>query len=233
MSTVIPVLALDGPSGSGKGTIGQQCALKLGWHYLDSGAVYRALGWCVSEAEIDLNNSQQILKLANNLDIQCQPQKSSTAEIRVNGSHPGDLIRTEESGEVASRIAAIPEVRQALLKLQMGFLRAPGLVADGRDMGTVVFPQSGCKIYLTASAEQRAKRRAKQLKQKGLDVNLARLFQAIQARDARDSQRRHSPLKPADDAITLDTSIMTIDEVVTRVLDLVKQRLFVRDEESA
>ena len=233
MTDLPPVLALDGPSGSGKGTIGQRCALELGWHYLDSGAVYRALGWCVDQAGIDLKDIDQIVKLATHLDIQCHPKPSGTATILINGEVAAESLRSEESGAIASKIATIPEVRTALLTLQKGFLRPAGLVADGRDMGTVVFPRSRCKVFLTASVEQRAKRRAKQLKQKGLDVNLARLFQAIQARDARDSQRRHSPLTPAEDAILLDTSTMTIDQVVAHVLDQVKQRLFVRDEEKA
>ena len=218
-----PVLALDGPSGAGKGTVGQRCAAQLGWHYLDSGAIYRALAWAAGRAGIASVNEVELVGLADQLQFVCHVRLNDVAEIEVNGVMATDQLRTEEIGEIASQIAPLPAVRASLLKLQRRSRQTPGLVADGRDMGTVVFPDAPYKVFLTASAEIRAQRRFDQLKSKGFDVNLARLLESIQARDVRDSSRQASPLKPADDALILDTSDLSIDEVVTRILDHVNQ----------
>jgi len=216
-----PVLALDGPSGSGKGTVGQLVAQSLGWHYLDSGAIYRALAFVVQQAGSDGNEVDAVVAQARDLQMECIPAPPESAVIHINGENVNNRLRTEEVGRLASELAAIGPVRQALLEAQRRTRQPPGLVADGRDMGTVVFPDAEWKVFLTASAEVRAERRYKQLKLKGFDVKFAPLFQAIQERDTRDAQRPVSPLKPADDAIVLDTSEMSIDEVVSRVLDLV------------
>ena len=221
----IPVLTLDGPSGSGKGTVGQICAQKLGWHYLDSGALYRALAYVVDQAGIDLHDLEAVLHVARKMEFECLPSSPEPAEIIVNGDRVGDQIRTETVGEIASQLARKTEIRSVLLDLQRKACRLPGLVADGRDMGTVVFPRAGLKIFLTASVEERAQRRYNQLKLKGFDVSLADLFQAIQERDARDVERTASPLVAAEDAVTIDSTDLTIDEVVTRVLGLVTNQL--------
>ena len=220
-----PVLALDGPSGSGKGTVGQLCAGRLGWHYLDSGAIYRALAVSVARRGLDAVDTDGVLDLARALQVEFRPNPPESAEVVVDGRVLNAELRTEETGELASRLAAIPVIREALLALQRRCRREPGLVADGRDMGTVVFPNATLKIFLTASGEVRAKRRYNQLKLKGFDVNLAHLFRAIQDRDNRDSERNASPLVPAADAVTLDTSDLSIEEVTTRVLDLLQTRL--------
>jgi len=228
-----PVLALDGPSGSGKGTVGQRLAHKLGWHYLDSGALYRAVALAVSRARVRLDDPAGIEKIASTLHVECIPGADDTAEIRIDGAPAGDELRGEDCGRLASRLAADKRVRGALLGMQRAARRPPGLVADGRDMGTVVFPGALLKIFLTAHADERARRRYNQLKQKGFDVNLAHLFQAIQERDAQDSGRTASPLKPADDAITLDTSDLNVEQVVTRILELLQPRLeLLRDKQS-
>jgi cytidylate kinase len=218
VNETVPVLTLDGPSGSGKGTVGQICARRLGWHYLDSGAIYRALAYVVQREGIEPDDEAAVVERAERLQMECIPNPPESAAIRVDGENVDHRLRTEEAGRLASELAAVPAVRGALLQNQRGMRRPPGLVADGRDMGTVVFPDARWKFFLTASAEERAKRRYKQLKLKGFDVSLATLFEAIQERDTRDAQRSVSPLKPADDAIVLDTSEMSIDEVVSRVL---------------
>jgi len=214
-----PVLALDGPSGSGKGTIGQICALRFGWHYLDSGAIYRGLAWLAQDSRVEPDDIQSLVNLADNMELVCHVQEGDVAKIEINGNYVTDELRTEEIGEIASKIAPLEQVRGALLQMQRRTRKTPGLVADGRDMGTVVFPNADYKVFLTASAEIRAQRRFDQLKSKGFDVNLARLLESIQTRDVRDSSRAVSPLKPADDAYVLDTSDLTIDEVVTRIMN--------------
>lgn len=216
-----PVITLDGPSGSGKGTVGQVVAQTLDWHYLDSGAIYRALAHVVQKTGTDPADVLAVARQAEQLTMECVPNPPESASIYVHGEQVDDSLRTEETGRLASELAAVPSVRAALLESQRRLRRAPGLVADGRDMGTVVFPDARWKFFLTASAEERARRRYKQLKLKGFDVNLAPLFEAIRERDTRDAQRTVSPLKPADDAIVLDTSTMSIDEVVSRVLGFV------------
>jgi len=219
LNNVHPVLAIDGPSGSGKGTIGQICALKFAWHYLDSGAIYRALAWLANDQRVNHTDIDALVDLADTMELICHVRETDAAQIEINGEMITDQLRTEETGEMASKIAPLAPVRAALLKMQRRCRKAPGLVADGRDMGTVVFPDAQFKVFLTASPEIRAQRRFDQLKSKGFDVNLARLLESIQARDVRDSSRAESPLKAADDAIVLDTSDLSIDEVVTRILN--------------
>ena len=221
----IPVLTIDGPSGAGKGTICQYLALQLGWNYLDSGAVYRALAWVANQESVSADDEKGLLDLAANLQLICKVKENDTAQIQVNGVIVNDELRTEETGDKASQIAKIPAIRAELLAMQKRCAQAPGLVADGRDMGTVVFPNALLKVFLTASAEVRAERRFEQLQSKGFDVSIARLLEAIQARDARDSSRSASPLRAADDAIVIDTSYLSIEEVNSQVLDLIKQRL--------
>jgi cytidylate kinase len=219
-SEQIPVITIDGPSGSGKGTIGQMLASKLGWHFLDSGALYRITALAASEQAIDLENEPKIAELAKKLDIQFLPQNDAPPQVLLAGKELGDALRTETIAEMASRVAAMPLVREALLLKQRAFAKLPGLVADGRDMGTNVFPAARLKIYLTATPEIRAQRRYKQLKEKGFDVNLARLLTEIQERDARDEGRKVSPLRPASDAHILDSSELDAQAVKTKVLDL-------------
>jgi len=221
----VPVLALDGPSGSGKGTVGQLLARRLGWHFLDSGALYRALGVAAARAGVDLGDKPALAKLALAMNIRFVPRAAGdTVGVLLNGEEIGEALRTEEGGRRASIVAAIPEVRRALLQKQHAFRQPPGLVADGRDMGTSVFPEAILKIYLTASPEVRAERRYKQLKEKGFDVNLRRLLDEIRERDARDAEREASPLKPAQDACIVDTSQLDISGVVERIYGLLQER---------
>ena len=227
----IPVLTIDGPSGAGKGTICQYIAATLGWHYLDSGAVYRSLAWVAQKEYVSTDDQQGLVKLAKELQLVCRVRQNDTAQIEVNGVIVNEQLRTEEAGEIASIVAKIPSVRTELLAMQQRSAKKPGLVADGRDMGTVVFPDALVKVFLTASAEIRAQRRFEQLRSKGFDVSIARLLEAIQSRDARDSSRSASPLQAADDAIVIDTSNLSIEEVNSQVLDLVKQRLALSSEE--
>ena len=204
--------------------IGQLCAHEFGWHYLDSGAIYRALAWSALKNSVDNNDIRGLTDLADKMQLGFEIRLGDVAKIIVNDVDATDQLRTEETGEMASKIAPIKEVRAALLKLQQRSRQAPGLVADGRDMGTVVFPDAQYKIFLTASVEIRAQRRFDQLKSKGFNVNLARLKESIHSRDVRDSNREASPLKAADDALSIDTSNLTIEEVVTLIKDYVKQR---------
>ena len=222
---LIPVLTIDGPSGSGKGTVGQLLAQRLGWHFLDSGALYRALGVAANRAEVDLGDKPALARLAMAMDIRFLPKiGGDVVDVLLNGEEVGDRLRTEESGRRASILAAIPEVRAALLQKQHSFRQPPGLVADGRDMGSTVFPDAILKVYLTANPEVRAERRYKQLKDKGFDVNLRRLLDEIRERDARDAGREASPLKPASDACILDTSQLDISGVVEHVYGLLQER---------
>jgi CMP/dCMP kinase len=222
---IAPVLALDGPSGAGKGTVGTRCAEQLGWHYLDSGAIYRAVAWQAIAAEVAADDDEGLRSICDSLHFKSVPNPGDVVDIFVNNQNITRDVRREEVGVHASRFAARPVVRECLLALQRRSREWPGLVADGRDMGTVVFADAITKVFVTASAEVRAERRYKQLKEKGLDGNLRALLEAIKERDARDSGRAVSPLKPADDATVLDTSNMSIDEVVSTVLDLVNQHL--------
>jgi cytidylate kinase len=218
----IPVLTIDGPSGSGKGTIAIRVAAQLGWHFLDSGALYRLTALSALQNQVSLDDNRKIAELARDLDVKFALQEDLEVKILLNNQDVTQSIRTEECGAAASKIATYPELREALLQRQRDYREAPGLVADGRDMGTVVFPATRTKIFLTASAEERAKRRYKQLKEKGLDVNLAALSKDIEARDRQDASRAVAPLKPAEDATVIDTTGMTIDEVVRQVLEIVE-----------
>ena len=217
MSTV-PVIAIDGPSGSGKGTIARRVARALGWHLLDSGALYRLVGLAAARAGVGTGDVDGLAELAAALPVRFGVAADGGEQIWLGGDEVGLEIRTETAGEQASAVAAIPAVREALLGLQRSFRRSPGLVADGRDMGTAVFPDATLKVFLTASADERARRRHKQLKDKGLDVSLAALSRDIEARDRRDSERSVAPLRPAGDARILDSSDQTIDEVTDTVL---------------
>lgn len=217
-----PVIAIDGPSGSGKGTIAQILARELGWHFLDSGAIYRILAYAAGQRGIALDNAQGLAQLARNLPVTFSP---IDAKISLEGIDIKDEIRTEAAGNAASKVASIPEVRAALLARQRAFREVPGLVADGRDMGTVVFPDAELKIFLTASAEERARRRYKQLMEKGLDANLSSLVTEIAERDRRDATRSVAPLKPAEGAEIIDTSDLDIAQTVAQVRALVRQRL--------
>ena len=219
----IPVLTIDGPSGSGKGTISAKVADALGWHLLDSGALYRAVGFAAGMEGLDLSDADAVTRCAQTTKISFRdPKDGSETRVIVNGLDASDDIRTETCGAAASAIAAIPSVRAALFDKQRSFRKAPGLVADGRDMGTVIFADAGFKVFLTASADERARRRYKQLKQKGLGVTLATLLREIQARDVRDAERPVAPLKPATDAVLIDSTGMPIDTVVATVLALVR-----------
>ena len=216
-----PVICLDGPSGVGKGTICLAIAAHLGWHILDSGSLYRITALQVSrdfpERPIDSLDESQITDIAKNLSVSYL-EENNELFIFLDGENISQLIRNEEIGAKASQIAAIPAVREALLARQRAFLAEPGLIADGRDMGTVVFPQAVLKIYLTASAEERAQRRYKQLKGKGIDANLSALVENLRLRDDRDMNRKTAPLKPASDAIVIDTTTLDIEQVTNEVM---------------
>ena len=215
----VPVIAVDGPSGSGKGTLARAVAERLGWHLLDSGALYRIVGAMCVRRQIDLADEDAVAALAAQLEIRFVGQ-----QVWVEGLDLTDEIRTEDAGVNASKVAHLPSVREAVLDLQRSFRAAPGLVADGRDMGTVVFTDAGLKVFLDASAEERAQRRYKQLKNKGLSVSLRGLLAQIQDRDARDRGRAVAPLKPADDAIVVDSTSMSIEAVLELVLAEARNR---------
>jgi CMP/dCMP kinase len=222
----IPIITVDGPSGTGKGTICSYLADWLQWHFLDSGALYRVLALAAEKHQIKSDDEENLEKLAENLNVEFKVGKAGAlVDVLLDGEMVTDDIRTETCGNAASVIAPIMNVRQALLSRQRAFHKAPGLIADGRDMGTVVFPEATLKIYLTASAEERAKRRYKQLKEKGISANLRDLSAAIAERDERDSTRAASPLKPAEDAIVIDTSTLDIDAVVAKISELVQNTI--------
>lgn len=218
MSRAAPVITIDGPSGSGKGTISRAVARALGWHFLDSGALYRGVGVAALRLGVDLADSEAMAKLAREADIRFEDRIDGDPHAWFGADDISDAIRTEEAGQAASRAAAQPAVRAALLERQRDFQQAPGLVADGRDMGTIVFPQAELKVFLTASAEERARRRHKQLSEKGIEAILRALLREIEERDLRDRTRSVAPLVPAADARTIDSTSQSIDAVVATVL---------------
>ena len=220
MSEQIPVITIDGPSGSGKGTVSQLVADALGFHILDSGALYRLTGYSVDQAGIGFENPQKAAELALAMRVEFDHGK-----VLLNGEDVSLSIRTETAGNNASKVAAMPEVRAALLDWQRNAAVAPGLVADGRDMGTTVFPQAPLKIFLTASAEERAQRRHKQLMEKGISANVSDLAAEIRERDERDRNRSSSPLVPADDAIEIDSTELSIEQVVEKILKAAREAL--------
>jgi cytidylate kinase len=223
LSAAVPVIAVDGPSGTGKGTLSLRIAQALGWHFLDSGALYRVLAHHAMLSGVDLVDEAGVTRLASALPVAFAAGEGEP-RVLLDGRDVTAAIRTEEGGAAASVVAALPAVRTALLERQRAFREQPGLVADGRDMGTVVFPDAAFKLFLTASPEARAERRYKQLKGKGIDVNLGALLEDIRRRDQRDEQREVAPLQPAPDAEILDTTTLGIPEVEARVRQLLRQR---------
>lgn len=220
MDTQAMVVTVDGPSGSGKGTVSALLAQQLGFNILDSGALYRLTGYAVDKAGIGFDDEKQAAEIADHLNVRFEHGK-----IFLDDEDVSLKIRTETAGNNASKVAAMQPVRDALLDWQKRCACAPGLVADGRDMGTTVFPEAPVKIFLTASAEERAQRRYKQLKEKGITANLSDLAAEIRERDERDANRSSSPLVPADDAIMIDSTVMSIDEVVETILQAVREAL--------
>ena len=218
-----PVICIDGPSGAGKGTLSQHLATELGWHLLDSGALYRVVGFAGRLASVSLEDSDAVAGIARSLDVDFRPTSDGVL-VWLAGEDVTAHLRTEEGGRDASTVAALPAVREALLLRQQELARPPGLIADGRDMGTVVFPQAPLKIFLTASAEARAERRFHQLQGMGESVSLARLLADIEQRDARDQSRIVSPLVPAEDAIVIDSTTLSADEVLRAARDLAAAR---------
>ena len=219
----VPVLAIDGPSGVGKGTVARIIAQQQGWHLLDSGAIYRAFALAVDARNIDVTDESTLVEVANNLDLEFKSKVGSElVSVYLDGEDVSRVLRTEQTGEMASKIASIGVVRAALLKRQQAFAKTPGLVADGRDMGTVVFADAPFKVFLTASAQERANRRLKQLQNQGSEGIISQILADVVARDERDSSRKHSPLKPAKDALIIDTTELSIDKVITQVSELIK-----------
>jgi len=216
----VKIITIDGPSGAGKGTVSRILAKQLGFHYLDSGALYRLLGLVAVRHGLEISISSDLTKLAENMDVRFQAKDTGQNIVLLEGEDVTDELRTEETGALASRVAENPKVRSALLLRQQQFAKPPGLVADGRDMGTKVFPEAQLKIFLTASIEERAKRRYKQLLEGGENVKLRALEEQVRSRDERDMNRKSSPLAVATDAVEVDTSDLTIQEAVDRVQNL-------------
>ncbi|ABO23819.1 (d)CMP kinase [Shewanella loihica] len=225
MSQRAPIVTIDGPSGAGKGTISQILASRLGWKLLDSGAIYRVLALAAIHHNVELDNEASLALLAAHLDVQFITANGNGIKVVLEGEDVSHAIRSQECSNAASKVAAFPRVREALLRRQRAFAEAPGLIADGRDMGTVVFPTSPAKLYLTASAEERAQRRYNQLQDKGFDVNIDRLLAEVVERDERDMNRPVAPLVPAEDALVIDTTGIGIDEVVELALSHIKEKL--------
>ncbi|PMG09039.1 cytidylate kinase [Vibrio splendidus] len=224
MPSQSPVITVDGPSGAGKGTLCMLLADKLGFHLLDSGAIYRVLALAAIHHCVDTESEDALVPLATHLDVQFIAE-GDLVKVILEGEDVSGELRKEETGMAASKVAALPRVREALLRRQRAFSAAPGLVADGRDMGTVVFPEAEAKIFLDASAEERASRRLKQLQQKGLDVKFDDLLSEIQERDDRDRNRPVAPLRPAEDALVLDSTSMNIEQVVEKALHYIESKL--------
>ncbi|QSX42495.1 (d)CMP kinase [Shewanella cyperi] len=228
MSERAPVVTIDGPSGAGKGTIAQLLAKHFGWQLLDSGAIYRVLALAAIHHNVELENEEALTLLAAHLDVQFLTGNDKDAiKVVLEGEDVTGAIRSQECSNAASKVAAFPRVREALLRRQRAFNVAPGLIADGRDMGTVVFPTAPAKIYLTASAEERAQRRYNQLRDKGFDVNIDRLLAEIIERDERDMNRPVAPLVPAEDALVIDTTGIAIDDVLAKAIDYIEIQLSV------
>ena len=220
---MIPVLTLDGPSGVGKGTVSSIIAQKLDWHLLDSGAIYRAFAIVARDNVIKIDDIDGLLKLANNFDISFKLNSNhKPLNIYLNNVEVSSELRTEKTAALASHFAMIESLRKVLLVKQRQFKKLPGLVADGRDMGTVVFPDAPFKVFLTAEVEERAKRRLKQLQESGIAGNISHTLAEVQKRDKRDANRQHSPLRPAKDALVIDTTNLSINEVITKVMALIK-----------
>lgn len=217
----VPVITIDGPSGSGKGTVSKRIATELGWHFLDSGALYRLLACAAQRDGVGLDDAAGLAELAGRINGQFGVTPDGVEVVRLDGADVTQVLRTETTGNAASRLAALPEVRTALLAWQRRFRRRPGLVADGRDMGTVVFPDAGLKIFLNARPEVRAARRHKQLKDKGIEVPIEEIVEEVRARDLRDSSREVAPLLPAADALVIDNSdqdiAVTVAEIIQRI----------------
>lgn len=233
-----PVITIDGASGTGKGTVSQLLATRLGWKLLDSGALYRVLALAAIRHRVEFNNEKALEVLAEHLDVQFIAQENCLAKIILEGEVVTDIIRDEPMGNAASIVAAYPAVRAALLSRQRAFREAPGLVADGRDMGTVVFPDAEFKFFLTASPEERAQRRYAQLKAKGKNVNLSDLLEELQERDQRDQNRVVAPLKPAVDAVCINTDHLTAEQVLNSILEEIQKKKalaasLMREERSA
>lgn len=223
-----PVIAIDGPSGVGKGTIARAVARRRGWHFLDSGSLYRILALAARKAGIPDQDEAAVAALAPKLNIKFDIQDDDNESIIVDGEQLAPTVRAEATGALASVIAVYPKVRAALLERQRAFRQLPGLVADGRDMGTVVFPDATVKIFLDASADERARRRLNQLRKAGIAANIAALREEIRERDVRDRNRSVSPLKPADDAVTIDTTELPVERVLARVEQLIEARIHAR-----
>lgn len=222
--TTVPVITIDGPSGAGKGTLCKALAETLQWHLLDSGAIYRVLALAALHHQVDISSEEALVPIAAHLDVRFVSVEGEL-QVILEGEEVTHEIRTQEVSNTASKVAAFPRVREALLRRQRGFKEAPGLIADGRDMGTVVFPEAPVKIFLDASAEERAQRRMLQLQEKGFDVNFERLLSEIKERDDRDRNRAVAPLVPAADALVIDSTGMTIDQVIEKSLDYAKSLL--------
>ncbi len=216
----VPVLTIDGPSGAGKGTVSRAIARRLGWHYLDSGSIYRSLAIAAIAAGADLSDEAVVAEVAKAMVLEFECAHELT--VKLDGKNITGQLGFENIGNAASVVAALPEVRKVLLQKQKDFRKPPGLVADGRDMGTVVFPDAQNKVFLTASAEERAMRRYKQLKEKGIDANLSHITQEIEERDRRDQQRKAAPLMQADDAVFIDSSDMSIETVIEQIVNLIR-----------
>lgn len=224
MTVIAPVITIDGPSGAGKGTLCKALAEALQWHLLDSGAIYRVLALAALHHQVAIDSEEALVPLAAHLDVRFEVEQGQLTVV-LEGEDVSQAIRNETVGNTASQIAAFPRVREALLRRQRAFRAAPGLIADGRDMGTVVFPDAPVKIFLDASSEERAHRRMRQLQEKGFSVNFERLLSKIKERDDRDRNRTVAPLVPAADALVLDSTRLTIDEVIAKALARARQIL--------